>query len=447
MSNRVVLMSAAAAAAVLLVVGCQCGGGPMPCPSSGECGAAQVCLQTQTCAQRCSTDSQCLPNEKCSTGGGCVAKSGCGADGDCGANKVCALSGSCVDHCLTSGCPTGQKCTSTGHCISNSADGGAQSCGGELFQASRVQANILVAFDKSGSMSETINGRSKWAIGTEAIKQLTAQHQANIRFGLLLFPGTSECSVPPVSVRVADQQASAIAQALDGSGPSGKTPIGAVLAAAANVPELADPNRANYVMLVTDGKETCNGNGVNSTRALFAKGIKTYVVGFGSGVDPANLSSMAVEGGTARAGTPKYYQADDQAALSAAFNAIAQGALGCDFRLAKAPPDPSKIFVYVNGTLAPRDPNRVNGWEYTPSTQRITLYGPVCDVVSKDPSAKVSIVYGCPDDSIVEGDRPKGGLPGGSVCSTSSQCASQTCVNGFCEGGGSQDGGGFPPIN
>lgn len=269
---------------------------------------------------------------------------------------------------------------------------------------------MLIVLDRSGSMDDEVDNRPKWEIATEAVKQVTARHEAEVRFGLELFPGSNRCQPGSVMVPIGDRHAAEIAAALPSTATGSGTPIGGALQTASEAPELADPARANYVLLVTDGKENCGGDPVQVVRAMFARGVKTYVVGFGGEVDGAMLSSMALEGGTARAASPRYYQADDSASLLATMSAIAQGALGCEFELAKAPPDPSKIYVYVNGQLVPRDANRSNGWEYTAARQRITLYGATCDAVSTDPSARVSIVYGCPDDSLVEGG---GGGPGG----------------------------------
>jgi hypothetical protein len=145
---------------------------------------------------------------------------------------------------------------------------------------------------------------------------------------------------------------------------------------------------------------------------MAARGIKTYVVGFGTEVDTTRLAKMAVEGGTARLATPKYYQADDQATLNAAFTQIAAGAAGCDYKLAKAPPDLNKIFVAVDGNLINHDPNKQMGWEYNATTGRLTLYGGACDLVQKSASPKVQIVYGCPDPTLIEGGgKGDGGYP------------------------------------
>lgn len=434
------------------------------CTTSADC-AGGTCLPNRTCAAACTTTANCKAGEKCSLVGACVPSSGCGSNSDCASGQICDSLGKCTGDCRLGRCNPGAYCTQYGQCLpTNNPDGGAPTCGGELFQAAKVDSNMLIALDKSGSMSDQINGVSKWNIAKTAVSQVTQQYQAQIQFGLIMFPagGTTatQCVPLPVSVPVGPNTASAISTAMNGTAPGGRTPIGGVLTYAGADGGLTDPNRANYVMLVTDGMETCNGNGVQAaTNNLAQRGIKTFVVGFGSGVDPNNLSAIATAGGTPRPGTPKYYQADDATSLANAFSLIAQGALGCEYKLAAAPPDPSKIFIYVNGVLQNRDPSHANGWDYDGATLRITFYGGLCNLVATDPSAKVSIVYGCRDDSLVEktdgGARlPNGaactqnldcanglcssgicGLPVGSACTTPGQCASQVCTSGVCQPG------------
>jgi hypothetical protein len=373
--------------------------------------------------------------------GGCVPNTGCGTNSDCGAGQLCNAVGKCESDCRTSGCNPGATCGTDGTCVPAAADGGAMTCGGELFQAAKVNSNMFIAFDKSGSMNDPITqgGMSKWDIATTAIKQVTQQYQSQIQFGMMLFPAgggnSTQCVPGPVAVPIGDQRAAQIATSLDMNRPGGRTPIGGVLTAAGMVPELADAMRANYVMLVTDGTETCNGNGVTAaTQNLMQRGIKTFVVGFGGEVDAMNLSDIATAGGTPRPGATKYYQADDAQGLLAAFNLIAQGALGCEYRLATAPPDPSKVFVYVNGVLQNRDVSHANGWDYSPATTRITFYGGLCSLVASDATAKVSIVYGCRDDSLTEVDRRDGGarLPNGSACTVGTDCANGVCIGMIC---------------
>jgi hypothetical protein len=292
-----------------------------------------------------------------------------------------------------------------GHCISTlPGEDGGPTCGGQLFQSTHVQANFLIVLDHSGSMMEVVGGQPKWTAAVSALKGITTQYQSQIRFGLSMFSTLTMCDPDKNYVPVGDMTAAAIAAAFPATANGKGTPIAGALHLAGMQSGLMDPTRANFVMLVTDGEENCGGNPVAEVTGLSMENIKTFVVGFGGSVNATTLSNMAVAGGTARNTMPRYYQADDPTSLQAAFSQIAQGAIGCDYKLQSTPPDPSKIYVYVNGQMIPRDPNRHVGWEYTSGTDRITLYGTVCDVVANDPNAKVSIVYGCPDSSVAEGN-------------------------------------------
>jgi hypothetical protein len=378
------------------------------CKADTECGGGSVCLTSRACAAKCEDAKSCTADEKCSTAGGCVPKNGCGADSECGTGQVCE-GVSCVTSCVTASCASGRTCQSNGHCSdpaggAGGGAGGGPSCGGELFQSTRVQANFLIVLDRSGSMEEKLPaGPTKWSLATAAVKSVTTKNQSSIRFGLSLFPGAAKCSEGTSPVPVGDNTAAMVSQALPVTATGSGTPIGAALLLASKRAELTDMTRANFVLLVTDGMENCSGDPVAAVKAMAARGVKTYVVGFGADVDATRLGQLAVEGGTARLGGTKYYQADDQATLDTAFSQIAQGASGCDFKLAKAPPDLKKVFVAVDGNLINRDPNKQLGWDYNELTGRLTLYGGACDVVQKSANAKVQIVYGCPDPTLIEG--------------------------------------------
>ncbi|MBX7100178.1 MAG: VWA domain-containing protein [Myxococcaceae bacterium] len=415
------LLAFSAAALLTFAFGAGCGptgagpGGGGGCKSDVDCGGLK-CLPTGACTQGCSADAQCGQGSRCSSAGGCVPQAGCGTDSECSGGKVCE-GVSCTAACTATSCTGGATCGSTGHCVGGSTGGsgggtgsggagaGGPTCGGELFQATRVPANFLIVLDQSGSMEEKLaSGTSKWATATDALRTVTKQNESTIRFGLSMFPGPDKCSQGSNFVAVGDQTSAQIASAMGPKAVGSGTPIGKALALAATRMDLKDPARANFVLLVTDGMENCQGDPVGEVKKLFGAGVKTYVVGFGSDVDPSRLSQMATEGGTARLNTTKYYQADDQASLMTAFQQIAQGAVGCDYALAKAPPDLNKIFVAVNGGLVPRDAAKKNGWDYNPQNQRLTLFGAACDLVQKSANPKVQIVYGCPDQGIIEGN-------------------------------------------
>jgi len=179
--------------------------------------------------------------------------------------------------------------------------------------------DFMVLIDRSGSMTGLVGTTSKWSQATSAVNDLVSAFQGEMRFGLMMFPqaGTS-CSGGGIDVAVGDNTSSAIAAALSAATPIGGTPIASSLNNAVS----AMSATSKFVLLVTDGGETCGGDPISQVKALFGMQIKTYVIGFGSGVDAAQLNGMALAGGTALPATTKYYQADNQAQLRYALEAI-----------------------------------------------------------------------------------------------------------------------------
>jgi hypothetical protein len=161
---------------------------------------------------------------------------------------------------------------------------------------------------------------------------------------------------------------------------------------------LEDTTWANYILLITDGQSTCD-DPVPIVTALRAEvpEVRTFVVGFGEGVDPNELNDMAQEGGTAIAGGPPfYYVAGDAASLAGAFAAIAGTVMSCSYTLSGVPPDLEKLYIYEDTVPVLRDTGRANGWDYDPATNQVTFYGPACDALQSGSVADLVIVYGCP---------------------------------------------------
>jgi hypothetical protein len=279
-------------------------------------------------------------------------------------------------------------------------------CGGELFGADNVPPNVLITLDRSGSMNDEIdNGMSKWEIAQDAIAQVTADFGDQVFFGLSLFPGLDsdcndgmDCGAGAVFIDPAPMTADMInAELAAASTCSFGTPIAEHLDSLPDYAGLEDIERPNYILLITDGQATCD-DPVPAVEALRAEDpeIKTFVVGFGSEVDPQQLADMAEAGGTALPGDPSYYQADDAQSLVEAFAAIAGSVLSCSYVLSEVPSDPDQLYVFFDGMLLDRDETHTDGWDYDPATNRITFYGPACDALQSGQVAELSVVFGCP---------------------------------------------------
>ncbi|NOZ86860.1 MAG: VWA domain-containing protein [Deltaproteobacteria bacterium] len=191
-------------------------------------------------------------------------------------------------------------------------------------------ANALIVLDRSFSMNAEIEGKTKLNIAKDAIKFMVTQFDGQIIFGLMVYPGDNSCG-DGIMIAEMPAKASDIEAALDAIDARGQTPIPQAMQAARDyfisyLPTDPVP-RASYVILLTDGKSNCGGENpsipsdpvpaVQALRNTNGNDIKTYVIGFGDGVDPQQLTAIANAGGT---GSP--FLADNQQSLESALSQI-----------------------------------------------------------------------------------------------------------------------------
>lgn len=188
--------------------------------------------------------------------------------------------------------------------------------------------NMLIVLDNSNSMKRD----NKLADANAAIRFVVSSYGKSVRFGLMTFCGPRWNRSIELKVPVGPTQSAQIATQLP-QGTCFGTPMKKVMEEVRNyyrdkvLPADSVKGRSSFVLLVTDGKST-DGDpvlAVQALRALQSGGnvydIKTYVVGFGSGVDKGDLTRMAQTGGTST-----YYQANNQQGLQQAFTKIIQSA-------------------------------------------------------------------------------------------------------------------------
>jgi len=233
--------------------------------------------------------------------------------------------------------------------------------------------NVLLVFDVSGSMGKAIEG-TKYTLAANAITQATQSLDQDVRFGLLMFPDPNGmyCDLDPTpQIDFELDNGPAIFSLLDPAGATfwggptatHDTPMYQALVAAGELSELKNPERRNYVVLITDGNQDCCNAGdyddeddcePDSTvleavekaeniadleaqvGTLVNNGIRTFVVGLQDGVSAAALNKMAIAGLTPKspdcngeqddpsAADNCYYTADDTGQLQAALQAITQ---------------------------------------------------------------------------------------------------------------------------
>lgn len=331
----------------------------------------------------------------------------CGVHGDCPDGQFCDA-GTCTPNDVGGPCDTDANCKGKDVCV-----GGLCGCTGEEYASTNVPPNVLIVLDRSGSMNESLGGgQTKWTTAKAAIAQLTAAFEEQARFGLMLYPGTNQkgnqgqsCGAGVVFVHPALDNASTVTSFLSGAGTTSYgTPTAEALKALVTHPDIADATRANVVVLITDGQSSC-ANPVPQVTALLGKtpSVRTFVIGFGSGVDAGELNDMAEAGDTALPGNTKYYKAGDAVSLGTALTSIAGSVLGCTFALAKQPPSLDGLSAYLDGTLTPRDPSKSNGWEYDAGQTQVTFYGAACDSLKSGEVEKLVFIYGCDDGNVIGG--------------------------------------------
>jgi len=251
--------------------------------------------------------------------------------------------------------------------------------------------------------------------------------------GLTLFNVDNTCgvvSLPNVAVKkVDDQQLVDLATLLDGVSPEGLTPIVGAVTLGYNHLHTNTFVGKKYIVLITDGKETCSEGMVDNFLATtvpnaLSVGIRTFVIG-APGSEPARslLSRIAYEGGTASSANCKHAalpadigdchfdltdpSLDLSTALTTALDTVSRDALTCEYDVPTSETgtvDLAKVnVVYTPANGAPqtipqdvtKECQLADGWQYSPDGKRITLCGPACEKLKTDTTGSVSIQLGC----------------------------------------------------
>lgn len=143
----------------------------------------------------------------------------------------------------------------------------------------------MIVFDGSGSMSEmgfNLLEEPRIFEARRAIHDSIPQIAAVRRLGLLIYgPGqTATCGNIDLRFGPRDEAARPIIDAVDRLQPAGETPLTDAVAQAAEV--LDYRARPGVIVLLTDGKETCDGQpcALAATLATDAHDLTVHVIGF-----------------------------------------------------------------------------------------------------------------------------------------------------------------------
>ena len=309
-------------------------------------------------------------------------------------------------------------------------DGGA--CATVSTEAKLTPVNLVVMFDRSGSMGDTTEDPSfdpklRWIPVGQAMKAFFSDAASSgMKAELTFFPSTtnscqaSDYETPQVTLT--SLPSNLFAQAIDGTSPKGDTPtraaaLGAITQAQAILKSA--PTEKTVIVFVTDGEPY--GCGITTDQQSDAEAqavaqevgkvkaqIATYVIGVGPSVQ--NLDAIATAGGTTAFHVDVGNSQQTEQQLEAAMTSI-RGALGrCDFDI-PAPPDGRTLdFDKVNvekitgagvtETLPyVADCAGGNGWHYddAQNPKKVMLCSATCDAVKADANGKVNVSFSCVD--------------------------------------------------
>lgn len=198
-------------------------------------------------------------------------------------------------------------------------------------QSSQAPVNVQLILDVSGSMAQVIPaGETRMVAAKRVLRDVVAgiPDRAGINVGLRVYGHEGDnsqagaaisCDSSELVVPMSGVDKDALNREINQLQPTGWTPIGLSLDRAREDFAAAGDASLNYIVLVTDGLETCGGDPVQVARSLRESdlAITTSVVGFGlTPEEQATIAQIAQEGGGDVLG------AADAAELSAALFAV-----------------------------------------------------------------------------------------------------------------------------
>jgi hypothetical protein len=341
---------------------------------------------------------------------------------------------------------------------------GGATCAARSFVSPQLPASVLFVVDRSGSMTcnappvqsvESCNldpkrldpkAPSRWEITTAALDETFGSLMGSAAaVGLSMFSVDGYCGVdstPTVGLDVVSpRQHDALSMAMHSAEPAGGTPIvGAVISAYHHLHEELHASGNRFVVLITDGEESCGNTGDAQNQADLSAArsrllqtevqkarmanIRTFVVGTpGSEGARAFLSELAFQGGTARATSCNHgasdastgdchfdltTERDFSSVLASTLGKIGSEARGCEFQSPGGGAGESlNVQIRTSGTppkclpLAAAGCNQ-EGYAYHRREDgsidygRVELCGSACEQVKADPSAVVDVILGCP---------------------------------------------------
>ncbi len=303
--------------------------------------------------------------------------------------------------------------------------------------------SLMILVDRSSSMvnNNTAEGKTRWQAAVDAFDGLLSDwDRGNIKLGLDYFPDGSgraktgfiaDCGADnPVQRDCADNNAGRILERIKQDSPEkfgNMTPMYCAMNNFSNktyAPGCAQEGLEQYLLVVSDGSDNC-GLDCNcatqdecddrdtwtsseqlaelSKALLDEAGVRTFVIGFGGGVDGLKLDAIAQNGGTA---FTSYIPAEDGTKLEESFDMVAGSLISCTWKL-KDPDDaadPNKVNILFDEEPIPnigsKDCATTRGWRWLDDAHAAVQFcGSACSDVKSQKVDSIQAVWGC--DTIV----------------------------------------------
>jgi Ca-activated chloride channel family protein len=173
---------------------------------------------------------------------------------------------------------------------------------------SEAADKAIIVFDASGSMMGQIKGKPKIDIARKTIEKLLKEWDSSILLGITAYGHRKkgDCNDIEAIVPLGKVNAKNIMTAINKIHPKGKTPLSSAVRLAAK--ELKYTEDKATVILVSDGKETCNADPCALAKDLEKNGIDftVHVIGFDmTEEEQAQLTCLAKNTGG------KFFSADN----------------------------------------------------------------------------------------------------------------------------------------
>jgi len=177
----------------------------------------------------------------------------------------------------------------------------------------------VIIFDASGSMWGQINGVTKIEIARDAFKNVVREWNPNVELGLTVYGHRSkgDCNDIESVIPVGKVDKNRVIRTVMGIKPKGKTPISRSLRKVAE--EIKYTEEKATIILISDGKETCDPDPCGTAKELEKEGIDfiTHVIGFN--VDKKTDAQLEC---IAHATGGEYFSAKNAVALNKAMKVI-----------------------------------------------------------------------------------------------------------------------------